>query len=307
MPEKNVVATVRILAEIWWLKQFGPVTVQGFARHFHRSQAQIKRDIEAIGDARDSKPGESFELDWDQLERGIVTVQGINDLIQKPALTSNEALQILCGLRVMLPLLDQSGQDQAASLIMTLAPLVEGFDASRLIYVDVHDFSSAIAIVKQAMEQHRQLTFTYQDRHGHITSRRVDPIHLDHRMDGWYLEAWCYLASNPRTFRLSAMSHVTVSDQEMQQHPSSLPQFLDVLEMTTTRAARWLVDDHIAQLISADGDVLKLRLPVWDQQWVLGLLIELGEEILLLPQEWEERRCTRAKEIREVWNQLDRV
>lgn len=66
--------------------------------------------------------------------------------------------------------------------------------------------------VAEALLQRHALQVTYRARsHEHITTRTVDPQRLVHYRDTWYLDAWCRLREDLRTFSLDRFEDCTVS------------------------------------------------------------------------------------------------
>ncbi|HEY3260668.1 MAG TPA: WYL domain-containing protein [Pseudonocardiaceae bacterium] len=68
----------------------------------------------------------------------------------------------------------------------------------------------------------RLLAFTYHDRHGRRTKRRVEPHGLLVRQPLWYVIAWDSDSNAPRLFRADRVSTPTVSDHTFVARPSEL-------------------------------------------------------------------------------------
>lgn len=81
-----------------------------------------------------------------------------------------------------------------------------------------------------AIVQGRRLTIEYRSRvNGEISIRDVSPQRLIHYRDNWYLDAWCHLRNDLRSFAVEEIvlakagtpAAITVSDQLLKQHFSS--------------------------------------------------------------------------------------
>ena len=59
------------------------------------------------------------------------------------------------------------------------------------------------------------LLITYQDRHGVVTERTVEPSGLLGTSSGWFLVAWCRLRQGARTFRLDRITHIARTGETM--------------------------------------------------------------------------------------------
>ena len=58
----------------------------------------------------------------------------------------------------------------------------------------------------------------YEDR---ITDREVSPQRLVHYRDNWYLDAWCHLRKNLRSFAVDAIQSVRVLDTQAKEIPNA--------------------------------------------------------------------------------------
>lgn len=62
------------------------------------------------------------------------------------------------------------------------------------------------------------LSFHYQNRWGHITTRKVSPQRLVLYRNGWSLDAWCHQKESLRQFALDGVSHLHIRpDQKWKQ------------------------------------------------------------------------------------------
>lgn len=86
---------------------------------------------------------------------------------------------------------------------------------SARLWIDHVDTPPAARIrraVEQALHERRVLSLRYRDRHGEVSSRRVDPILFAHTGGGWYVVANCRDRDGIRWFRLDRIqaAHITV-------------------------------------------------------------------------------------------------
>jgi predicted DNA-binding transcriptional regulator YafY len=137
---------------------------------------------------------------------------------------------------------------------------------------------------------------------GGITERTVSPQRLVHYRYNWYLDAWCHVRQDLRTFAVDAISHArvgkeaarTVAEGELDRVLgagygifSGAETQTAVLRFTTA-AARWVADEvwHSRQVgrIEADGSYL-LELPYSrEPELVMDLLRHgAGVEVLAPP------------------------
>ncbi len=92
------------------------------------------------------------------------------------------------------------------------------------------DFKSNIfAFVCEGLLQRKQLDITYKDARGNSTHRNVSPQTLAYYRDNWYLDCWCHLRQQLRTFSISRITQVEttklnakeISQDELRAHFST--------------------------------------------------------------------------------------
>lgn len=70
-----------------------------------------------------------------------------------------------------------------------------------------------LAVVREAVEGRRKVTFNYADRHEQKTHRTVRPLGLFFWGGTWAVGAWCELRVAHRSFLLDRMSEITLTDE----------------------------------------------------------------------------------------------
>lgn len=83
------------------------------------------------------------------------------------------------------------------------------------------------ALLRRAIRERREATFTYVDRLGRRTRRRTRPLALTAFSYGWLLIGWCVLRSDFRVFRLDRIDRLKVSQACFQdEHGQTLADYL---------------------------------------------------------------------------------
>jgi proteasome accessory factor C len=166
------------------------------------------------------------------------------------------------------------------------------------------------AVVRQALEQGRALRLTYWTASRDATSERVvDPMRLLTASGSTYLEAWCRLREDVRTFHLGRVQHVDVLD-EAAAPPVGLPErdlgeglFQPgpedlVVRLALRPAAAWVAEYYPTDSVEDVGDgtqVVTLR--ARDEAWVRRLVLSLGPAASVLEPSWlRDRVLQDAKE-----------
>ena len=79
-----------------------------------------------------------------------------------------------------------------------------------------------VATFEQAFTANRLLAFSYVDRAGRRTRRRVEPHGLLVRAPLWYVIAWDPRRAAPRLFRADRIRRPSISDQTFRPRPHEL-------------------------------------------------------------------------------------
>jgi predicted DNA-binding transcriptional regulator YafY len=76
--------------------------------------------------------------------------------------------------------------------------------------------------VAAALMERRRLSIEYVARsHGNISQREISPQRLTHYRDNWYLDAWCHLRDELRSFAVDAIKTVKTIDALADEIPES--------------------------------------------------------------------------------------
>ncbi|NHB85856.1 WYL domain-containing protein [Tessaracoccus sp. HDW20] len=112
----------------------------------------------------------------------------------------------------------------------------------------------------------------------------VEPAGL-RLVDGYtYLDAWSRPRQAWRSFRLDRIVSVEVLPETFE--PRGEPTtgwFDDVprrLGVTVTRQAAWIVEYYPTSEVVNHGDRLEVTFPVASEEWAVGLLLRLGDQLL---------------------------
>lgn len=161
--------------------------------------------------------------------------------------------------------------------------------------------------IASALLQRYLLTITYHARGDDLTTTRViSPQRLAHYKDNWYLDAWCHLRNQMRTFALDRIRKLETSiDQCMDIPEHTLDKYLAssygifagdalnkaILVFSQTRA-RWVADEtwHPQQVGQwLPNGQYKLEIPYSDQRELLmDIMRHLPEVEVIYPLELKQ-------------------
>lgn len=169
-------------------------------------------------------------------------------------------------------------------------------------------------IVAGALVQRQRLHFQYHDRGGdRTTTREVSPQRLVHYRDNWYLDAWCHLRDDLRTFSLDRIQRLkTLNDPAIDIEDTRLDAHFTrtygifagpvchtaVLRFTPERA-RWVAEErwHPEQQGEwlPDGGY-ELRLPYGDPRELIMDILKYGPEVEVMgPEELQQEVINRLQ------------
>jgi predicted DNA-binding transcriptional regulator YafY len=160
----------------------------------------------------------------------------------------------------------------------------------------------------RALLEGRRLKIAYYTRtRGERTERTVSPQRLVHYRDNWYLDAWCHLREDIRSFAVDAIQHAEILDEVAQELPAAeldavlgssygifggRPTQWARLRFTPERA-RWVANEqwHPEQIsrVEADGSYV-LEVPYADDRELVMDILKHGAEVeVLAPEALRER------------------
>lgn len=207
-----------MLALVAFLQNRGPVTVEEAAEHFEVDAKYLRKVVTSINDARATlKDFEEwfFLIDVEAFEEeGTLTLLK-NDLIDEvPKLSNRQASAIAAGLNYLATIpgfkddkdLMQLQEFLAAGGSRGINPMIESRPGSAEAGADV---------IRRAIIAGKQISCEYINQKGERSIRRIEPLRLDPRTDGWYLRGYCPLHEEVRNFKLDRMRGIAILDEPL--------------------------------------------------------------------------------------------
>lgn len=190
------------------------------------SRATFKRDIEYLRD-RYGAP-----LVWDAERRGYryEALEGA-ERFELPGLwLSGAEIHALLAMQAMLADLDEG---VLAGQVEPVMERIEGLleegrvpkaavrKRIRILHQSARGAEpESFARVAQAVLQRKRLDIRYFNRaSGERSERQLSPQRLVHYRDNWYVDAWCHLRQDVRTFALDAIERAALVDEKAKEVP----------------------------------------------------------------------------------------
>lgn len=197
----------RLFQVIYILLENGTVTAPELAERFEVSVRTIYRDVEALSQA-------GIPIYTSQGKGGGISLSD-RFVLNKSLLTDKEQDEILFALQ-SLSAAQFPDSDEVFSKLSSL------FRKNSTNWIEV-DFSSwgsgqkqkeLYVLLKQAILEHKVISFTYLSAAGEQKDRKGAPMKLLFKDRAWYVEAYSFEQNALRTFKITRMSNVRFLEGE---------------------------------------------------------------------------------------------
>ncbi|MCI8473866.1 MAG: WYL domain-containing protein [Oscillospiraceae bacterium] len=282
----------RLFEMVYLLLEKGKMSATELAERLEVSVRTVYRDVDALSAAGVpiyTTPG----------RRGGVALME-QFVLSRAALSDKEQGQLLTALKSL------SGNSSLGTA-ETLSKLSALFRRSEpdWLQVDLSRWGDSGAAnvkfqrLKEAILAHRAVAFTYVSSWGETTSRKAFPARLVFKGQGWYLQAFCPKKGDYRTFRLSRILGLEVTE-EVFSIPLSPPPIQDAggaspmadLRLRFSPAMAYRVYDEFEERevsLLPDGS-LEVSVSFPEDGWVYGYLLSFGAQVTILSPERIRRR-----------------
>jgi len=293
----------RLLALVPYLVKHPDVSYAKAATDLDTTETQLRKDLELLSMCGVSKyyTDSMVEVEFDGDTITMHDPQGVKRPLR---LTADEATVLVVALRA---LADTPGLVDAEPVLRALAKVEAAVGTASapadLVAVELAAESSVDAVVRQALADGRALRLTYWTASRDATTDRVvDPVRLLTVAGRTYLEGWCRLREDVRTFHLGRVQEIEVL-AEAAAPPRDLP-VRDtseglfqpgaddlVVRLALAPAAQWVAEYYPTDSVEDPGDgSLVVVLRARDEAWVRRLVLSLGHAARVLePRSLTER------------------
>lgn len=222
-------------------------------------------------------------------------------------------IRLMDGWSLNKTLMDAKEQEQLLTAVKTLSGVQESSDALARklgalfqrrprdwLRVDFHYWGPAnenderFETIKMAVLEKRVLCFQYAAYNG-MTERRVKPALLYFKGNAWYLQAFCLMRNEFRTFKLSRVSQLSLTEEAFEEEltPPPIDPWEWVFEWPEVRLrfapymAYRVYDDFEEECIQREPDghlLVTTRMPPEDE-WSAGRILSYGTGVEVLSPE----------------------
>lgn len=306
----------RLLALVPLIRRQGEMHVERAAAALGVTPAQLVGDLKVLIFCGwpGWLPGDLIEVDLDAFEAGgdgMIRISNADYLTEPLRLSSAEASAVIVALRTLQESADASVRTSVDSALKKLEDAAaEGEVADVRVPEQQLRVASVRTRLAEAIKAGRQLRLTYYvPARDENTERVVDPFEVVTHQANSYLDAWCHLAGDRRSFRLDRIVAAEVLDAPLEEHPEVPP--LDLAEgifrpaadtpLVTLRLApqaRWVAEYYPVKETRELGDgALEVDLYAGDERWLIRLLLRLAPYAeVLAPAAYAEKFTAAAQE-----------
>ncbi|MGL6201284.1 MAG: helix-turn-helix transcriptional regulator [Lachnospiraceae bacterium] len=282
----------RLFKIVYLLQDKKQMTAKELADYFEVSTRTILRDINTLSEAgipvytTQGKGGGIFIMD--------------HFILNKTTISKEEQERILFALQSLV----QTEQLEENELLTKLQTFFQNTKSS---WIEV-DFSrwgfgkvekKQFHSIKEAILQRRVISFDYASSYGETVGRRVNPLRLVFKRNAWYLQGYCQWREDYRTFRISRISNMKITDEVFQPEdfeegspdinimPGFMPDLSRLVLEFTKEAAYRAYDDFAAEEITkrADGSLLVDSKAVFEPGFY-DYLLSLGKGVRVIEPEF---------------------
>ena len=296
-----------------------PITVRELSEKLECSEKTVKRSLDTLRDYSQAP------LEYNSSARGWRYNPSEKDRFELPGLwlTTEE----IHSLAIMLQLLQRMDEQLLSTDLLPIEKAIDQLLTSRKVnparfkqhirYLPktrCQTKGKTLSTVSSSLLDAVRLQLKYLDYKGRLTERQVSPLKLVHYQENWYLDAWCHLRNELRSFMVarieSAMKldtpSINVDEEQQQAHFSSSYGIfagkakhiakLKFMGTTATEAAsyQW----HPEQSSEWQGASYFLKIPFNDDRELVRTLLAYGDGVeILAPATLRKKLLTKAKQI----------
>lgn len=293
----------RLYAITVYLLNHGLTSANELAKHFEVSLRTIQRDIDSLciaGIPVVSLPGSNGGYEISEKYK-----------LDNHFATSDDYSYILAALKGFV---SATADANAANTLEKITQLHKEDDQNIILDFSVlrEGEQETLQKLQSAIAKKRAVSFTYTNNDNETRNHTVEPVAVVYRWYAWYLLAWSKVKNDYRNYKLIRMSNLTITDKAITKEHESAETILKKAEKTDKRKytellikckaqARTRVHEYLkGQIVKelADGDALMKLTVIENEQFWLGTLLSLGDEVEVLePQNIRNRLSEAAEKI----------
>jgi len=264
-----------------WLVAHPHVTVREFAEEFGITQAKARtalRTLTYVGP--DQGGGGLVDIDF---EDGFIYVRNAQNFDRPVSLNRLEAASLLGGLAYLKAIAVTENVARIDALIEKISDAADRVGAPFEV-VGQQVSATVVTTLREAIEKKSTLLMEYSSGTGEMSTRVIEPHHIEALNDFLYVAAWCQLKSGVRTFRIDRIVSLAASDKPSTNSDEVVAEVdvtgsVQATVLATIEALEDFSSAHIlSQELQANGRWL-VQLKVGSLNWLAGIILASGGEM----------------------------
>jgi predicted DNA-binding transcriptional regulator YafY len=282
--------TDRLFEIIYLLINKNKMTAMELAEHFEVSKRTILRDIDTLTMA-------GIPIYTIQGKGGGISIMD-SFVLNKTVLSEDDKNQILFALQG----LSVASTIDAERVLSKLQSLFGKTDTN---WIEV-DFSRwgnrdsdkrKFEVLKNAILGKRAISFRYVSSYGEESERRAYPLKLVFKSKAWYLQTFCTVKQDYRTFKINRILGVTETDESFAvgsyfpppiEFSKTLPDSLITLTLVFSPQVAYRIYDEFDEgcIEKCDNGWLRVIARLPEDSWLYGFLRSFGKDVCIISPEY---------------------
>lgn len=283
----------RLIEIITILMNKRTVTASELAERFGVSTRTIYRDIDVLS-------GSGVPIYTAQGVGGGISIME-DYTINRTLLSDQDKDSILVALKT----LQSTKYPEADSVAEKIGSIFKG-NAGDWVKIDFSpwganpDSNNRFTDIKSAVLHNRRIEIDYINAQNIKSTRLIEPLQLQFKYQAWYLYGYCMMRQDYRTFRISRIKHVKLTDIFFDRnqihindandvtsiHPVENKPMVQVKMIFTEEALFRLYDDFDIDMIKNNGDnTYTINVYYPEEEWVYSYILSFGTYVRVVSPE----------------------
>jgi len=263
------------------------VTAQELAERFEVSTRTIYRDVDELSSA-------GVPVFTNKGSGGGISLLE-NFAINKAMLTEHERDSVLLALKT----LQATKYPEIEAILEKIGAVFKKTAAVDWVHIDFTQWGSGpneqnkFIYIKKAILETKVVAFDYINADGILSRREVEPMQLDFKGQAWYVWGYCKTRRDFRTFRISRIRNLSVTDESFKRRPPEsvrdeesvvTPKNLVTLKLRFQPENLYRVyDDYDQDRITRNKNgTYDVTMTVPEDDWVYGYIMSFGNYVEVL-------------------------
>nr|WP_090885926.1 YafY family protein [Evansella caseinilytica] len=264
------------------------VTAKELAERFEVSTRTIYRDVDVLSTA-------GVPVYTNKGNGGGISLLD-NFALNKALISDSESESLLFALKT----LQATNYPEVDAVLEKIGALFKNAAAADWVHIDFShwgskpDESRKFAEIKKAILKRKITGFDYVNSAGNKSARSIEPLRLIFKGQAWYLSGYCRTRQAFRTFRISRMKHIVVTNETFHRRTEECPEMIDnhdapqnVLVNLKLRfyppVVYRLYDEFDDELITKKPDgTWEVRVTFPEGEWIYGYILSFGPYVEVL-------------------------